>query len=522
MVKQKEQERAIRKEYDEVQKSLFEFQINHSLLSQDDYEQNDRAHSRSMQTRMDLGSPTARAEKGLIAASILNALLGTIHRTWIVPDEKRTSRNLWNTEFGVEHTLFISTCTCTVFASWYVYRTIYCTALRWYTCLILSNQLVSTLSMQGAIINFLPCYIDLRHSGNMEGWYRARRYFTRYTDEHVFGMKDQIVVATALVVVVVMSATAVQKYFGDSTSIDWTDPGPLISLLNMTVIGSLVFLAVAALERLNAQTEHILGVLDEVAIEVSRTTNVEQSVMERAMEAEAKLGALDPEDVGLASTWDGSTGNESTTGTHSHLHTASRKGLDEKAELAEILAEAHETEVEVQQVERMLTSIGHHLDSKLNYLTGLTQSTDKAMIDLITMQKLSSEAVYLANIMTELRDHPSLKTILGIVIDRQFLQRIFGASCAVAYLILKDAADTMLMQARNLAPPGFPGIMNDAWESEAVESAGVYECMLSPAQQALVEATAALNASCTYNLTVGPSGIRDWFYDIDITSTGSP
>lgn len=418
MAKIKQAAKEARKEYDETQKSIFEFHVVSNEVSQNDYDHNNRAFSRSMQTRIDLGAPTQRAERGLIAASILNALLGTIHRTYFVPEEQRSSRSLWNTDFGLEHTLFIATSTCTVFASWYVYRTIYCTALRWYTCLMFSEQLVSTLSMAGAITDYLPCYIDLRHTGNMEGWYRCRKYFTQYTDVHVFGMKDQIVVASALVMSTIISGTAVVKYFGDATNIDWSDPGPLIALLNMAIIGSLVFLAMAALERLNAQTGAILGKLDEVAIEVSRTTNVEQSVMERAMETEAASASIqlddddanrddDAEFISDNTEQDGSGGGQPDT------RAKQLSSTKPAATLRAVLEEEEEMGVEVEQIEarqhkmqETLTNIGHHLDAKLSHLADVTKAHGQNIGEIAQMQKISAEAVYLANIMSELRDHP--------------------------------------------------------------------------------------------------------------------
>jgi hypothetical protein len=114
----------------------------------------------------------------------------------------------------------------------------------------------------------------------------------------------------------------------------------------------------------------------------------------------------------------------------------------------------------------------------------------------------------------------SEKKILGIMVDRTMLQRIFGASAAVAYLILKETADKMIAQAQSFAPPGFPMIAVPLFsDSDASES---YECMLTESQQALIEATAALNATCVYNITVGPGGIRDWFQGIQVSGPGSP
>ena len=34
--------------------------------------------------------------------------------------------------------------------------------------------------IEGAMHERLPCYLDLRHEGNLEGWYSARDYLNAY------------------------------------------------------------------------------------------------------------------------------------------------------------------------------------------------------------------------------------------------------------------------------------------------------------------------------------------------------
>eukprot|EP01048_Picozoa_sp_COSAG05_P040598 COSAG05_NODE_20897_length_276_cov_0.581921_1_plen_69_part_01 len=65
------------------------------------------------------------------------------------------------------------------------------------------------------------------------------------------GKKDQFIVASALAMAAVVSVNAIMSYFKDPSQVDWSDPAPWFSLLNMNVVGSLVFLALVALERIN-------------------------------------------------------------------------------------------------------------------------------------------------------------------------------------------------------------------------------------------------------------------------------
>jgi DNA-binding IscR family transcriptional regulator len=57
-------------------------------------------------------------------------------------------------------------------------------------------------------------------------------------------------------------------------------------------------------------------------------------------------------------------------------------------------------------MQETLTNIGHHLDAKLSHLADVTKAHGQNIGEIAQMQKISAEAVYLANIMSELRDHP--------------------------------------------------------------------------------------------------------------------
>ena len=55
----------------------------------------------------------------------------------------------------------------------------------------------------------------------------------------MFGLKAQLMVGSAILVAGGISFNAITTYFSssESGSVDWTDPGGLISLLNMMMLG---------------------------------------------------------------------------------------------------------------------------------------------------------------------------------------------------------------------------------------------------------------------------------------------
>ena len=150
--------------------------------------------------------------------------------------------------------------------SYFVFRELFCTAFRWYTVLTFMTQLANVLSIEGAMRVHLPCYVDLRHEGNLEAWYTARQYLNQYCNAYVFGMRSQTVVASSLIISTLISFNALSNYFGDSANIDWTNPGGWFSLLNMVVLAALLFLALVALEKINAETTKLVKQLDVVSI----------------------------------------------------------------------------------------------------------------------------------------------------------------------------------------------------------------------------------------------------------------
>ena len=131
----------------------------------------------------------------------------------------------------------------------------------------------------------------------------AREYLDHYCNIHVFGIKNQAIVFSALIVSAGVSFSAVQTTFSSKgpSAVDWKNPSTLFSLLNMMVLGMLLFLCLVALERINVETDKLLKRLDLVGLEVSRVTNVEASVEERAkLDAAKNQEEVDVEKKALA------------------------------------------------------------------------------------------------------------------------------------------------------------------------------------------------------------------------------
>ena len=69
---------------------------------------------------------------------------------------------------------------------------------------------------------------------------RRRDYFNTLCAKTIFGIKDQLVVFSALLVSGIISAHAITKFFGSTDTVDWSNPATFASLFNMQVIGGLL------------------------------------------------------------------------------------------------------------------------------------------------------------------------------------------------------------------------------------------------------------------------------------------
>ena len=302
----------------------------------------------------------------------------------------------------------------------------------------------------------LPAFTDVdpRHDGNLEAWYHTRQFFRQYTGCFVFGTSQQVVVASALLFSVILSATTITKYFGVSGDIDWSDPGPLISLLNIGVVGALVFLAMLALERINLQDSKIVGKLEAVAVETADADSIQSKIKSK------KKGRKDE---------------------------SSKAGDDASDGQTDAVAEAR-------------SAIMQQID-------GVAAALETVSIQ----QEVGADAELLQMILAEMRENLNQQTILGVVVDRTLIQRVFGASMAVIYVMLKDTIDRMLAKVQKLAPPGFPMIRIEFdEEDDAVEE----QCMLSPDMEALFMGAVAMldnamNQTCAYNISVSASSVVD-------------
>ena len=244
------------------------------------WEHNNRIGAYGVQLPMDFGQPTYFGELVLVLVAALNATLGILHRYAI------NTEPLGDEWLDKSRTLAM---TVVVFAcSHQIYRSLYCVAFTWYTCLLFMVQFEAVTEVHGAYKKQMPYYIDLRHEGNLETWYTARDYLNAYGKMHIFGQKNEIIVLSALVAAAAVSINAIFRYFSDANNVDWTDPGGLISLLNMILLGMFLFLSLFAMERINHTENKLLRKLEAISVTESRDTAMEISKRERLKELQEK------------------------------------------------------------------------------------------------------------------------------------------------------------------------------------------------------------------------------------------
>eukprot|EP01047_Picozoa_sp_COSAG01_P040410 COSAG01_NODE_3400_length_6142_cov_8.459374_3_plen_231_part_00 len=187
--------------------AVYEFEVQQRSSTPQVWQDNNRTFMLGMQTRIDLGQPTVVSEIFLGCVAILQASLGLIHR-WAFRDSLVEAGQGWDVRID----LLLTTWVVTAVSSWIVCRAVFCCAFRWYHVLTLLTQSAQVLVMQNAMRVHLPCYIDIRHEGNLEGWYNARKYLVQYCMARVFGLKDQLIVALTLVTLAIVSINAISSY----------------------------------------------------------------------------------------------------------------------------------------------------------------------------------------------------------------------------------------------------------------------------------------------------------------------
>jgi hypothetical protein len=396
---------------------IYDYEVKGDINSALDWEERNGIYMQGMQTDIDTGKPTPQAQVLLVCLALLNASIGMLHR--------------WSTGLTVvgdisgEGSVVITCAVVTFVGSYIVFSTLFRVAFRWYTVLIFMEQLAHVLIIEGAMRVHLPCYIDLRHEGNLEGWYCARDYLNAYCNVHIFGLKSQSIVASSLIISALVSFNAVTNYFSDSANIDWANPGGWFSLLNMLVLAALLFLALVALERINAETTKLVKKLDVVGIEVSRTSSVAQTARERILDDQEQI---DQEE------------KEREEGIKQRMKQAKKKSA---------CSDLGEAQRGIESISHEVGLLRHQTDLVFDMLKKIDTQTN----DIINRQEIATEYQYLQNIISELRDQSESKKIFGLVVDRMMVSRIFGGVAAVIYLILKETMDALILK---YAPPTFP------------------------------------------------------------------
>lgn len=139
---------------------IADYEIKGDVHSATDWDERNTIYLQGMMTGIDTGRPTVRGRKIVYGLALLNATIGMIHRGVL---GHIVVGNNW-----LECLVTIVCCILTLFTSHYVYNELFCTAFRWYTVLMFNEQLAKVLTIEGAMTVHLPCYIDLRHEGNLE------------------------------------------------------------------------------------------------------------------------------------------------------------------------------------------------------------------------------------------------------------------------------------------------------------------------------------------------------------------
>ena len=201
--------------------AIFAFEVSGKVRSAMDWDEHTAKIMNGMDTDIDVGHPSIRSEIYVVFLALLNASIGGLHR-YISHPEYGTAivfgvrdGNIFALESTATISCFVVTCIC----SWIVFRQLFCTAFRWYMVLTIMQQVSKALTIDGATKSHMPCFIDLRHEGNLEGWFTAREYINMWCKSYVYGIRSQTIVASSLVVSALVAVNAVVNNFSDSENI---------------------------------------------------------------------------------------------------------------------------------------------------------------------------------------------------------------------------------------------------------------------------------------------------------------
>lgn len=196
-----------------------------------------------------------------------------------------------------------------------------------------------------------------------------------------------------------------------------------MSLLNMLIIGGLLFLSLVALERMNTETSTLFKELDLIAIEISKGSSVQETAATRQLENE-KVD-MSAESVKT---------NEVHKRMASNIQATHRATLDDGFNTV------------LDGIESVKTGVTD--------LDELVRNVKKTNNTMISRMEVTAECQYLQNIIAELRDQSNSKKILGIAVDRVMLGRFFGGVVGIMYIIMKEFADQLINRAKELTPMG--------------------------------------------------------------------
>lgn len=112
-----------------------------------------------------------RSELVVMSFAACNACVGVLHR-WSQGSQTITA--------DLDGCIVVA-CMLSIFTgSAVVYRSLFAVGCKWYMCLLYMRQFTACMNINGATKDHLPCYMDLRHEGNLESWYTSRDYFDQY------------------------------------------------------------------------------------------------------------------------------------------------------------------------------------------------------------------------------------------------------------------------------------------------------------------------------------------------------
>eukprot|EP01043_Picozoa_sp_COSAG02_P028661 COSAG02_NODE_1748_length_11073_cov_2.905040_1_plen_1842_part_00 len=429
-------------EDDQILDPILDFKVTSKPQTVGASLENNKVYIKGMVADFDIGSPSVKAEVSLFILAAVNSMLGYLHRLAFASEHLAGAKLRQNEAGGVNSCstftgsvlpsvatdfIIFTSCLTTLLASWICYRELFCSAFRWFMVLSVNKQLSAALAMDSAMARGLPCYLNLRDKGNLRAWYCVHEFLRLYGEKLVFGGKSQFTVVSSIIWLCMVAFNAIQAVFEGQTEADMSDPETLYSLYNVTVMCSMIMLALMALERLNSENEKLLKRLDIESLEL--LSQIESRVQDFSRKAEADM--LEEEQLSQA--------------------------------LDPLLETRHRLEREWVIFKRNLRPDGSGDMSReqVAAFDQLMQSVDAAMqvgdrsINLhyrhimltqgiVERHVLEDEHAYLQTIISKLRDQTDAKEIYGVTIDKSTISRIFTGIIGLLSILLKSTIDSLV------------------------------------------------------------------------------